>query len=83
MTIYKPIQPLANAAVDSAMKLARGEKVDTTETIDNGFQEVPAVLLEPVSLTEVIWSALLSRMVTRRWKKYVKVFGRSMSKAIM
>ncbi|MDX6710678.1 MAG: D-xylose transport system substrate-binding protein [Blastocatellia bacterium] len=50
MTIYKPIQPLANAAVDSAMKLARGEKVDTTETIDNGFKKVPSILLEPVSV---------------------------------
>src|SRR6476620_8247905 len=28
MTIYKPIQPLAYAAVDSAIKLARGETVD-------------------------------------------------------
>src|SRR6266576_386298 len=36
MTIYKPIQPLANAAVESAIKLARGENVVTTDTIDNG-----------------------------------------------
>ena len=50
MTIYKPIQPLANAAVDSAIKLARGEKLETTETIDNGFKKVPAILLEPVSV---------------------------------
>src|SRR5437773_6400288 len=28
MTIYKPIQPLAFSAVDSAIKLARGEKID-------------------------------------------------------
>src|SRR5437016_2499822 len=35
MTIYKPIQPLAYGAVDAAVKLARGEKVATTETIDN------------------------------------------------
>jgi len=50
MTIYKPIQPLANGAVDAAVKLARGEKVETTETIDNGFKKVPAILLEPIAV---------------------------------
>ena len=50
MTVYKPIPPLANAAVDTAIKFARGEKVDSTETIDNGFKKVPAILLEPVAV---------------------------------
>jgi D-xylose transport system substrate-binding protein len=50
MTIYKPIQPLAYGAVDAALKLARGETVTTTETIDNGFKKVPAILLEPVAV---------------------------------
>ncbi len=50
MTIYKTIQPLANGAVDAAIKLARGEKVETTETIDNGFKKVPAILLAPVAV---------------------------------
>ena len=50
MTIYKPIQPLAFAAVESAVKFARGEKVDSTDTIDNGFKKVPAILLEPIAV---------------------------------
>jgi D-xylose transport system substrate-binding protein len=50
MTIYKPIQPLAYAAVDAAIKFSRGEKVDTTDTIDNGFKKVPATLLEPIAV---------------------------------
>src|SRR5438128_579273 len=50
MTIYKPIQPLAYGAVDAAVKLARGEKVETTETIDNSFKKVPSILLEPVAV---------------------------------
>lgn len=50
MTVYKSIAPLANGAVDAAIKLARGEKVETTETIDNGKKAVPAVLLEPVAV---------------------------------
>jgi D-xylose transport system substrate-binding protein len=47
MTIYKPIQPLAFAAVDSAMKLAKGEKVETADKINNGKIDVPALLFEP------------------------------------
>ena len=50
MTIYKPIQPLAAGAVDAAVKLARGEKVETADTIDNGSKKVPALLFEPVAV---------------------------------
>jgi D-xylose transport system substrate-binding protein len=50
MTVYKPIQPLAFAAVDSAIKLAKGDKVDTKDKINNGKIDVPALLFEPVVL---------------------------------
>lgn len=50
MTIYKPIQPLAFAAVDAAVKLARGEKVDAKDKINNGKIDVPAMLFEPMVL---------------------------------
>ncbi len=60
MTIYKPIQPLAYTAVDIAVKFARGERVDTTETIDNGLKRVPAILLEAVAVDR---SNLLSTVV--------------------
>ncbi|HSE34085.1 MAG TPA: substrate-binding domain-containing protein [Pyrinomonadaceae bacterium] len=50
MTIYKSIQPLADGAVDAAIKLARGEQVTTTDSLDNGFKKVPAILLEPVAV---------------------------------
>jgi len=48
MTIYKPIKPLAFAAVDSAVKLARGEKVESTDKVNNGKIDVPAILFEPI-----------------------------------
>ncbi|HEX9918421.1 MAG TPA: substrate-binding domain-containing protein [Pyrinomonadaceae bacterium] len=50
MTIYKPIQPLAYGAVDSAMKLARGESVQTNDTVDNGRKKVPSMLYEPIAV---------------------------------
>ncbi|HVS32553.1 MAG TPA: substrate-binding domain-containing protein [Thermoanaerobaculia bacterium] len=50
MTIYKQIQPLAFGAVDAAMKLARKEPVQTTDRINNGKIDVPAILLEPIAV---------------------------------
>ncbi len=50
MTIYKPIQPLAFSAVDSAIKLARGEKIETKDKINNGKLDVPSILQEPIVL---------------------------------
>jgi D-xylose transport system substrate-binding protein len=47
MTIYKPIQPLAYSAVDAAVKLARGEKIDTKDTVNNGKKDVPSILHQP------------------------------------
>jgi D-xylose transport system substrate-binding protein len=47
MTIYKPIVPLANSAVDAAIKLAHGEKIETKDTINNGKKDVPSLLQEP------------------------------------
>lgn len=50
MTIYKPIPKLASAAIELAVKTVRGEKVNHlfTRTVNNGFKDVPSILLEPV-----------------------------------
>src|SRR5882724_9218960 len=50
MTVYKSIKPLAYSAVDSALKLARGEKIDAPDKINNGKIDVPSILHEPVSV---------------------------------
>ncbi len=50
MTIYKPIRPLAHSAVDNAIKLARGEKPEAADRINNGKIEVPSVLHEPIAV---------------------------------
>ncbi len=47
MTIYKPIIPLANAAVEAAIKLAKKEPLQTTPFMNDAMKkEVPAILLE-------------------------------------
>lgn len=47
MTIYKPIKPLADSAVDSAVKLARGEALNAADKVNNGKIDVPSILQEP------------------------------------
>jgi D-xylose transport system substrate-binding protein len=52
MTIYKAIQPEAEAAAAMAVALIQGKDYpDATESIDNGTQDVPSQLLEPVVVT--------------------------------
>ena len=48
MTVYKPIIPLASAAVDAAIKLAKKETLSDAKPFmnDNIKKEVPAILLE-------------------------------------
>jgi D-xylose transport system substrate-binding protein len=49
MTVYKPIRPLAFSAVESAIKLARGEAVAAPDKIANGKIDVPSILQVPIS----------------------------------
>ncbi|HOK99226.1 MAG TPA: substrate-binding domain-containing protein [Bacteroidales bacterium] len=48
LTIYKPLKPLAENAVITAVKLSKGEKPDTTTSIFNNRKMVPALLFEPI-----------------------------------
>lgn len=48
MTIWKPIEPLAFAAVDAAVKLARKQPVQSTDKVNNGKIDVPSILLAPI-----------------------------------
>jgi D-xylose transport system substrate-binding protein len=53
MTVYKAVEKEAQAAADLAIALAKGQepKAETTP-VDNGTEEVPSVLLEPVPVTK-------------------------------
>jgi D-xylose transport system substrate-binding protein len=50
MTVYKPIQTLAFGAVDAAIKLARKEPLSTTDKVNNGKIDVPAILIPPIAV---------------------------------
>jgi D-xylose transport system substrate-binding protein len=46
MTVYKPLSELALAGVQTAVALARGERIEYGRTVNNGFKDVPSVLPE-------------------------------------
>ncbi|SET46623.1 D-xylose transport system substrate-binding protein [Oceanobacillus limi] len=52
LTIYKPIQALAETAAELAVKLAKGEEVEEDRTVNNGKVEVPSVLLSPIAVSK-------------------------------
>jgi D-xylose transport system substrate-binding protein len=51
-TVYKPIDRLALKAAGFAVMLAKGERVETDSTIDDGVGKVPYVRLEPIPVTK-------------------------------
>ncbi len=52
MTVYKPVDKLAKVAAEYAVKLAKGEDITFSYTIDDGSNEVPYVKLEPIAVTK-------------------------------
>jgi D-xylose transport system substrate-binding protein len=70
MTVYKPIAPLAFSAVESAVKLARGEAVQTNATINNGKIDVPSLLQE---LKAVDKSNILETVVKDGYHKLERI----------
>lgn len=52
MTVYKPVDKLAKAAAEYAVKLAKGEDIGVETKINDGTFEVPYVKLEPIAVTK-------------------------------
>ena len=71
MTIYKPIKPLADSAVDSAVKLARGEALAANDKVNNGKIDVPSILQEPQAVDK---DNLMATVVRDGYHKYEDVY---------
>ncbi len=50
MTVYKPLQRLADTAAAMAVKMARREVIVANGTVDNGFEQVPSVLNDIIAV---------------------------------
>ena len=70
MTVYKPIQPLAYAAVEAAVQLVKGEKVVTNKTMKAVNREIPFIYIEP----KVVEKANLMEIVKDGYQKYEDIF---------
>lgn len=71
MTIYKPIQPLAYSAVDSAMKMAHHEKIDAPDKISNGKIDVPSILQTPIAVDK---SNMMDTVIKDGYHKLEEVY---------
>lgn len=52
MTVYKPISTLAARAAEIAVELGSDEKPESNATLNNGSKDVPAWLLEPITVNK-------------------------------
>lgn len=52
MTVYKPVEKLAQQAAEYAVQLATGNSINTVSTISNGAYEIPYVGLGPICVTK-------------------------------
>jgi D-xylose transport system substrate-binding protein len=60
MTVYKPLKTLAREAASSAVRMAKGEKIEGTSTVDNGMKKVPSFLLTPITIHKDLVPILIS-----------------------
>ena len=72
MTVYKAIIPLANTAVEAAIKLANKEKVESKPFMNDTLKkEIPAILLE---VTSVDKSNLMDTVIKDGYAKFEDVY---------
>lgn len=74
MTIYKPIIPLANAAVEAAVKLANKQPLSDAKPFMNATlkKEIPAILLEVVTVDK---DNLVTTVIKDGWAKFEEVYA--------
>ena len=72
MTVYKPIVPLANKAVESAIRLAKKEKLETQAFMNDAIKkEIPAILLEVMTVDK---GNLMDTVIRDGYAKYEDVY---------
>lgn len=51
MTVYKPVEKLAQTAAEYALALAKGEELGITTTMSDGSYDIPYYYLDPIAVT--------------------------------
>lgn len=73
MTVYKPVEKLAQRAAELAADLVRQGRLDTSETINDGTYEVPCEKLEPVCVTAENMDEIIIGTFHQRSEVYLNV----------
>ncbi|MDD7793628.1 sugar ABC transporter substrate-binding protein [Clostridium sp. 'White wine YQ'] len=74
MTVFKDTRELGKAAIESAKKLALGEAIDTTDTINNGKIDVQSIFISP---TLVDKDNLVQTLINSGYLKKEDVYGKN------
>ncbi len=72
VTVYKPIDQLGRMAAEMAVQVARGLPVPVNASVNNGFHDVPSVLLESISVNR---ENLNDTVVRDGFHTHAEVFG--------
>lgn len=71
MTIYKPVNDIANKAAEMAVAIGKGEKVPTNDIVKNGQAAVYSYLLTPI---EVNQSNIIDTVVKDGFQDYGHIY---------
>ena len=52
MTVYKPLRSLARRAAEAAIALGSRRQLGTVTKMNNGYADIPAIVLEPILVDE-------------------------------
>ena len=75
MTVYKPLELLAQSAAEIAVAMAEGEVPETGATIYNGSYDVPFEKLEPVAVTKENMDEVIIGKYHQKSDVYLNVQG--------
>lgn len=65
MTIYKPVDTLAETCAQLAIDIAHKQAVKTQAVVPNGLKDVPAILIEPVTVDKTNLSEIVAKKLHR------------------
>ena len=77
MTVFKDANVLGKIAIDSAIKLVKGETINTNSEINNVKKNVPAILTPPIVVTKENIDDIIIK--SGYWSKE-EVYGTGLSK---
>lgn len=73
MTVYKPVEILAQAAAEKAVLLAKGQTINVDSVINDGTYDVPYEKLEPIAVTKENMDEVIIDKFHQREEVYLNV----------